>query len=316
MIDFEGQTVIVTGAGRGLGRLYALDIAQRGACVVVNDIGCSMHGEGVDRQVADLVVEEIRAAGGTAVASYDSVGSPEGGEAIARTALDHSGRIDAVVSNAGIFETAPFEDLTSEQWRGMLNTHLDGSFHLCQPAFRQMKSQGYGRFVLVASSAALFGLPNEAHYAAAKGGIFGLSNVLALEGAAHGILSNALLPTGYSRMVEQTDGSAVTGDSARSGGDNAFRQMIAPELVVPMVTFLASKTCTFSHRNYAACAGRYSRVFVGLGKGWLSPLESHPAAEDIEANIDAISATDTFTIPNSLFDEVAEAVEARRSNSN
>ncbi len=311
MIDFAGQTVIVTGAGRGLGRLYALDIARRGACVVVNDIGCSMHGEGGDRQIADSVVDEIRAAGGTAAASYDSVGSPEGGEAIVRSALDHTGRIDAVVSNAGIFDTAPFEELTSEQWRRMLNTHLDGSFHLCQPAFRQMKRQRYGRFVLVASSAALFGLPNEAHYAAAKGGIFGLSNVLALEGAAHGILSNALLPTGYSRMVEQTDGTAVTGESDRSGVENAFRRMIEPELVVPMVTFLASRACTFTHQNYAACAGRYSRVFVGLGQGWLSPGGSRPAAEDIDANIAAISATDTYTIPNSLFDEVAEAIGLR-----
>ncbi len=311
MIDFAGQTVIVTGAGRGLGRLYALDMARRGACVVVNDIGCSMHGDGSDRKVADAVVEEIRAAGGTAVASYNSVGTPEGGEAIVRTAMDHTGRVDAVVSNAGIFDTAPFEELTSEQWRRMLNTHLDGGFHICQPAFRRMKRQGYGRLVMVASSAALFGLPNEAHYAAAKGGIFGLSNVLALEGAAHGIFSNALLPTGYSRMVEQTDGSAVTGESAEAGGDNPFRQMIAPELVVPMVTFLASKACTFSHRGYAACAGRYSRVFVGLAEGWLSPNGSRPAAEDIAANIDAISATETHSMPNSLFDEVAEVMALR-----
>jgi NAD(P)-dependent dehydrogenase (short-subunit alcohol dehydrogenase family) len=286
-------------------------MAQRGACVVVNDIGCSMHGEGNNRQVADQVVDEIHEAGGTAIASYDSVGSPEGGEAIVRTALSHSGRVDAVVSNAGIFDTSPFEDLSAGQWRNMLNTHLDGSFHLCQPAFRHMKQQGYGRLVLVASSAALFGLPNEAHYAAAKGGIFGLSNVLALEGAAHGVLSNALLPTGYSRMVEQTDGSAVTGDAVQSGDDNPFRRMIAPELVVPMVTFLASRNCTFSHRNYAACAGRYSRVFVGLAQGWLSPSDSRPTAEDIESNIDAISATETFTIPNSLFDEVGEAMGLR-----
>jgi NAD(P)-dependent dehydrogenase (short-subunit alcohol dehydrogenase family) len=256
-------------------------------------------------------VDEIHEAGGTAIASYDSVGSPEGGEAIVRTALSHSGRVDAVVSNAGIFDTSPFEDLSAGQWRNMLNTHLDGSFHLCQPAFRHMKQQGYGRLVLVASSAALFGLPNEAHYAAAKGGIFGLSNVLALEGAAHGVLSNALLPTGYSRMVEQTDGSAVTGDAVQSGDDNPFRRMIAPELVVPMVTFLASRNCTFSHRNYAACAGRYSRVFVGLAQGWLSPSDSRPTAEDIESNIDAISATETFTIPNSLFDEVGEAMGLR-----
>lgn len=311
MIDFEGQTVIVTGAGRGLGRLYALDFARRGACVVVNDIGCSMHGEGTDSRIADEVAEAIAAAGGTAVANYDSVATPEGGEAIIRAARDATGRVDAVVSNAGIFDTAPFEDLTSRQWRRMLETHLDGAFHLCQPAFRQMKLQGYGRFVLVASSAALFGLPNEAHYAAAKGGVFGLSNVLALEGAAHGILSNALLPTGYSRMVEQTQGSAVTGDSAASGDDNPFRRIIAPELVVPMVTFLASRACDFTHHAFAACAGRYSRVFAGLSQGWLSPPGSQPAAEDIESHLAEISDTGTFTIPGSLFDEVAEACALR-----
>ena len=315
MIDFTGQTVIVTGAGRGLGRLYALELARRGACIVVNDIGCSMHGTGEDRQIADQVVDEIRADGGTAIASHASVGSPQGGEAIVRAALDHSGRVDAIVSNAGIFDTAPFEELTARQWRNMLNTHLDGSFHLCQPAFRQMMRQGYGRIVLVASSAALFGLLNEAHYAAAKGGVFGLSNVLALEGAAHGILANALLPTGYSRMVEQTDGSAVTGKGTQSDGDNPFRRMIAPELVVPMVTFLASRACTFSHRAYAACAGRYSRVFVGLAQGWLSPSGSTPTAEDIHDNIDAVSATESFTIPNSLFDEVKEAIGLRAQTS-
>jgi NAD(P)-dependent dehydrogenase (short-subunit alcohol dehydrogenase family) len=312
MIDFKGQTVIVTGAGRGLGRLYALEIARRGGAVVVADTGGSMKGDGRDAQVADEVVAEIRKAGGIAVACYESVADQAGGQAIVDAALDINGKVDAVVSNAGIFDTVPFEDLSAEQWRRMLNVHLDGSFHVCQPAFRHMKRQGYGRFVMVSSSAALFGLPSEAHYAAAKAGIFGLSNVLALEGAKYGIFSNALLPTGHSRMVTQTAGADVTGDLTASAEANPFRQMIAPELVVPMVTFLASKACDFSHRAYAACAGRYSRVFVGLAQGWLSVAGSRPSAEDIAANLKQVSATDAFTIPNSLFDEVAEAIELRR----
>src|SRR5262252_910589 len=135
MIDFEDQVVIVTGAGRGLGRLYAMEIARRGGSVVVNDLGGRCNGEGSDASVADRVVEEIESAGGVAVASHDSVATPEGGNAIVRTALDRFGRLDAVVSNAGIFQTAEFEKLGVDDWRRMLNVHLDGSFHLSQPAF-------------------------------------------------------------------------------------------------------------------------------------------------------------------------------------
>jgi NAD(P)-dependent dehydrogenase (short-subunit alcohol dehydrogenase family) len=163
LIDFSGQAVIVTGAGRGLGRLYALEFARRGAQVVVNDLGGSVDGVGADPSVADGVVEEIEAAGGVAVASYDSVETPEGGKAIAACAVNHFGRIDAVVSNAGIFRTPSFEELTPDEWRRMLRVHLDGAFHLSQPAFRVMKAQSYGRFVFIASSAGLFGQPNSAH---------------------------------------------------------------------------------------------------------------------------------------------------------
>src|SRR5215470_12748498 len=130
MIDFTGQVVIVTGAGRGLGRLYAIEIARRGGTVVVNDLGGTMHGEGSDPSVADEVVLEIERAGGVAVASHDSVADPEGGEAIVRNTVDRFGRLDAVVSNAGIFQTAEFERLAVDDWRRMLNVHLDGAFHL------------------------------------------------------------------------------------------------------------------------------------------------------------------------------------------
>ncbi|MFZ0905571.1 MAG: SDR family NAD(P)-dependent oxidoreductase, partial [Mycobacterium sp.] len=143
MIDFTGQVVIVTGAGRGLGRLYALELARRGAAVVVNDLGGSMHGDGADTSVADAVVQEIERAGGVAAASHDSVDSPEGGEAIVRIAIDQFGRLDAVVSNAGIFNSVPFEDLSQADWRRMLSVHLDGGFYVSQPAYREMKAAGY-----------------------------------------------------------------------------------------------------------------------------------------------------------------------------
>lgn len=298
MIDFTGQVAVVTGAGRGLGRLYAIELARRGASVVVNDVGGTMHGDGADPRVADRVVQEIERAGGVAVASHDSVDSPEGGAAIIRAATDRFGRVDTVVSNAGIFNTAPFDQLSHADWRRMLSVHLDGGFHLSQPAFRVMKAQGYGRFVFIASSAGLFGQPLAAHYAAAKTGLLGLTNVIAVEGAPHGILANTVLPFGHSRMVTETvnDPSAI----AASG----FLSSIRPELVVPIVVFLASRACGFSHHNYSACAGRYARVFVGLGEGWLAKPGSHPTAEDIAAHLEDVSATEPFTVPMSIFDEV------------
>jgi NAD(P)-dependent dehydrogenase (short-subunit alcohol dehydrogenase family) len=305
MIDFKDQVVIVTGAGRGLGRLYAMEIARRGGSVVVNDLGGTMGGEGSDSCVADEVVESIRRTGGVAVASYDSVASPEGGEAIVRTAVERFGRLDAVISNAGIFSSVAFEELSPEQWRRMLNVHLDGSFYLSQPAFRVMKSQGYGRFVFIASSAGLFGMPQEAHYAAAKAGIVGLSNVIAIEGQSCGILANSVLPTGYSRMLFET----VGGEEIAM--ESEYLRSLDPKLVVPMVVFLASRACEVTHHNYAACAGRYSRVFVGLSQGWLAEPGAEPTADDIAAHLEKVSATEPYTVPSSIFDEVAEICALR-----
>jgi NAD(P)-dependent dehydrogenase (short-subunit alcohol dehydrogenase family) len=297
MIDFTGQVAVVTGAGRGLGRLYAIELARRGASVVVNDLGGAMDGEGSDATVADQVVAEITGAGGVAVASHDSVDSPAGGEAIVRTAVDHFGRLDAVVSNAGIFNSIPFEELTPDDWRRMLRVHLDGGFYLAQPAYRLMKSQGYGRFVFVASSAGMFGQHLEAHYAAAKAGLVGLTNVIALEGAPHGILANTVLPFGLSRMVTETLGDPAVLE------ENGFFKAIRPELVAPIVVFLASRACELSHQNYSACGGRFARVFVGLAEGWLAEPGS-PTAEDIVAHLAEVTATEPFTVPGSIYEEV------------
>lgn len=306
MIDFTDQAVIVTGAGRGLGRLYALELARRGAAVVVNDLGGSMRGGGADPGVADQVVKEIEDAGGVAVASHESVASPDGGAAIVQTAVDRFGRLDAVVSNAGIFDTVAFDELAVDDWRRMLNVHLDGGFHLSQPAFRVMKAQGYGRFVFIASSAGLFGQPNSAHYAAAKAGLVGLMNVIAIEGEPHGILANSVLPFGYSRMVTET-----IGEPDEPPDESSFLAAIDPDLVVPLVVFLASRACGFTHHSYSACAGRFARVFVGLGEGWLSERGSKPTAEDVEAHLAEMSATQPFTVPASIFDEVAEICTRR-----
>jgi len=298
MIEFTGQAVIVTGAGRGLGRLYAIELGRRGASVVVNDLGGSMHGSGADPNVADQVVAEIVRAGGIAVASHDSVDSPEGGAAIVRTAVESFGRLDAVVSNAGIFNSAAFEELSADDWRQMIGVHLDGAFYLSQPAYRVMKSQDYGRFVFISSSGGMFGQPLEAHYAAAKAGLVGLANVIAIEGAAHGIRANTVLPFGYSRMVTETVGDP------KALEETGFLKVIRPELVVPIVIFLASRACELSHHNYSACAGRFARVFVGLGDGWLAEADSDPTADEIASHLSEISATEPFSVPASIFEEV------------
>jgi NAD(P)-dependent dehydrogenase (short-subunit alcohol dehydrogenase family) len=303
MIDFTGQVAIVTGAGRGLGRLYAIELARRGAAVVVNDLGGSMHGDGADTSVADAVVDEIERAGGVAAASHDSVDSPQGGEAIVRTAIDRFGRLDAVVSNAGIFNSVPFEDLSQADWRRMLSVHLDGGFYLSQPAYREMKAAGYGRFVFISSSGGMFGQPLEAHYAAAKAGLVGLANVIAIEGAQHGILANTVLPFGFSRMVTETV------EDPKALEETGFLKVIQPELVVPIVAFLASRACEFTHQNYSACAGRFSRVFVGLSEGWLAEPGSSPTADDVAAHLAEVSATEPFTVPGSIFEEVFAVCE-------
>jgi NAD(P)-dependent dehydrogenase (short-subunit alcohol dehydrogenase family) len=300
-IDFEGQVAVVTGAGRGLGRLYALELGRRGAQVVVNDIGGSMEGRGFDVTVADAVVAEIVAAGGEAVASHDSVDSPEGGAAIVQTALDAFGRVDAVISNAGIYGTVAFDELSVDQWRRMLGIHLDGAFYLAQPAYRVMKAQGYGRFVFVASSIGAFGEVGNAHYSSAKGGIIGLTNTLAVEGAPHGIKANATLPIGFSRMVTETVGDDVDEISQR------FYDAIQPERVAPMAVYFASRACELTHHNVSSGAGRYARAFMGLTPGWFADRDGPvPTVEDIASHLDEITSTDGFWIPMSMADEAVD----------
>jgi NAD(P)-dependent dehydrogenase (short-subunit alcohol dehydrogenase family) len=296
VIDFEGQVAVVTGAGRGLGRLYALDLARRGAQVVVNDIGTSMSGAGADQAVADAVVEEIVGSGGAAVASHDSVDTPEGGAAIVATATDAFGRLDAVVSNAGIYEMVPFEDLTTEQWQRMRSVHLDGAFHLAQPTYRVMKDQGGGRIVFVTSNTAAFGQETTAHYAAAKGGIIGLTHALANEAAPHGIRVNAVLPVGRTRMMLDS-----LGRGERHAVVDQLFEACTPELVVPLVTYFASSSCEVTHQLVSAVAGRYARVFLGLGEGWLG---DEPTAEDVAEHVAEITATEPHSVPAAVADEI------------
>jgi NAD(P)-dependent dehydrogenase (short-subunit alcohol dehydrogenase family) len=299
VVDFKKQVVVVTGAGRGMGRLFALDFAKRGASVVVNDLGGAFGGGGADTSVAQAVVDEIKAAGGAAIASGESVATPEGGAAIIETAVSAFGRVDAVVSNAGIVGNIPFEDMTHQLWTDMLAVHVNGAFNVSQPAYRVMKKQGYGRFVFMGSSAGMFGVGGQAHYAAAKAGIFGLKNVIAIEGAAHGILANYVMPWGTTRMITEAHAH-----QAKMLEMPLFKLM-QPDRVTPMVVYLASRECSVSYQNYSAGAGRYARLFAGLGPGWFAG-DDMASADDIAAHFAEISATDPYYVASSVVDESIE----------
>ena len=313
-LRFDGRVAVITGAGGGLGRGYALDLAARGAAVVVNDLGGSFDGRGSSTSMADAVVEEIRAKGGKAVASYDSVSTSTGGQAIVQCALDHFGRIDALVSNAGTLRNAPFDELADDTIDAMLQVHLKGGFNVSRPAFRAMKQQGYGRIVLASSAAGVLGNEQQAAYGAAKAGLVGLMNVLSLEGAAHGIKANALLPTAMSRMAAAMDPKMLEGVGAlyASLGDK-LGNTADPAFVTPLVTYLCSEACASSHGIYSATLGRYARVFVGMARGWVGPRDAPPSAEDIAAHWAEVCDERGAEQPDSLlreFEMVARLLKA------
>jgi NAD(P)-dependent dehydrogenase (short-subunit alcohol dehydrogenase family) len=289
-ISFIDRVAIVTGAGGGLGRTYALDLASRGASVVINDLGGATDGTGGDASAAQKVVEEITAKGGHAVASHDSVATPEGGQAIVQTALDTFGTVDIVINNAGILRDRSFAKLAPEDTEAVLDVHLKGAFHVSQPAFRVMKEKGYGRFVFTASNAGLFGNFGQTNYGAAKMGLVGLSNVLALEGAKANIKSNVIAPIASTRMTQELLG--------------ALASSLQPELVTPMVVYLSSEACEYSHEVFSAGGGRYARVFVGLAPGWFAGKGTEVSAEDVAAHIDEIRAQDGYIVPGSIADEI------------
>lgn len=305
-IRFDQQVVIITGAGGGLGRHYALELARRGASVVVNDLGGAFDGKGGGNAMADQVCEEIRAAGGKAVPNYDSVASAAGGEAIVRTALDAFGKVDIVINNAGHLRNAAFGEIPQSDLDSLIEVHLKGAFYVSQPAFKVMKQQGYGRFLFTASGAGYFGNPEQAAYAAAKTGMLGLMNVVAIEGAAHGIKANALLPSAASRMIEAMK------PEHRAHYESVFRDLaplvknaIDPQYVMPLVLYLVSAACESTHSTYTASWGRFARVFVGPGLGWAGPREVPATPEQVAAHWAQINDPAGFTELSQLNDEYA-----------
>jgi NAD(P)-dependent dehydrogenase (short-subunit alcohol dehydrogenase family) len=309
-ISFAGRVAIVTGAGGGLGREYALDLARRGASVVVNDLGTNSDGTGQPSPMADAVVAEIRTAGGTAVASYDSVATSAGGEAIVATAVKAFGRVDVLINNAGILRNAPFDVLPDSTIDAMLDVHLKGGFNVTRPAFRVMKKQRYGRILFASSAAGMFGNAEQSAYGAAKAGLVGLMNVLSQEGKEHGVLCNALLPTAASRMGEQMSAQQMKdfGEVYASAGAYLGNSATAP-FVTPLVVYLVSEACQSTHGIYSASLGRYARVFLAASDGWVGPRDEAPPAEDIAAHFGEITGIGHFSIPASLTDEFVEIIK-------
>lgn len=294
-IGFEGQVAVITGAGGGLGRGYALELARRGARVVVNDVGATLAGEAVEDgepvNAADVVVAEIEAAGGEAVANTESVATVEGGESIVQSALDTFGRVDIVISNAGIIRDAAFAKLEPGNLDAVFDVHLRGAFFVSQPAFRVMKEQGYGRFLFAGSGAGIFGNFGQSNYAAAKMGLVGLSNVLAIEGQRTGITSNVIAPGALTRMTE-----AVAGPLAG---------VLDASHVTPMAIYLVSRECEFTHEVFSAQGGHFARIFVGRTDGWFAGTEGVATVEDIAANIEEIRSEHGYVVPSDFGQELA-----------
>ncbi|GGB91997.1 short-chain dehydrogenase [Novosphingobium endophyticum] len=254
---FDGRVAVITGAGRGLGRAYALLLAARGARVVVNDLGGAIRGDRPDTSVAQGVVDEIVAAGGQAIANADSVATPEGGRAIIQAALDTWGRVDVLIHNAGNVRYGSIRELSAQDLRAVLDVHLLGAFHVVQPAFGLMCDAGYGRIVLTSSVGGLYGNERCVNYGMSKSAMLGLGNIAALEGEAFGVKCNTIVPGALTRMAE--------------GLDTSQYPPMEPELVAPVVGWLAHESCPVTGETIASMAGRVARMFVAETRGVYRP---------------------------------------------
>ncbi|MFI7034819.1 SDR family oxidoreductase [Microbispora rosea] len=292
-LRFDGKVAIVTGAGHGLGRSHALLLGRRGAKVVVNDLGGALDGSGASSGPAAEVAELIVKNGGEAVASTDNVATPEGAEAIVRTALDAFGRVDVVVNNAGILRDRSFGKMTVEEFDAVIAVHVRGSFLVSRAAFPHMKEQAYGRIVNTSSPAGLFGNFGQANYSTAKMGLVGLTKTLGIEGARANIKANAIAPVAWTRMTE----TLLPAE---------FESRFTPERVSPLVAYLAHESCETTGEVFSVGAGRIARVFVAEGPGWRT---DDLTIEAIRDNWEAVMAEQPY-LPTTLGQQAGASLQA------
>lgn len=279
-IRFDGRVAIVTGAGSGLGRTYALELAKRGAKVVVNDLGGQRDGSGESFLPADKVVSEIRAGNGQATANYDNAATPEGGKNIVNTAIKHFGTVDIVINNAGILRDKSFAKMPEDQWLAVIDVHLNAAYYVTQPAFGIMKDKGYGRILLTTSAAGLYGNFGQSNYAAAKMGLVGLMNTLSIEGRSYNIYTNAVAPVAATRLTADIFPEDVL-------------DRMKPEYVAPLVLYLCSEASSETGCIFNAGMGYFNRVAITTGAGvFLGDSGQRLSPEDIQDHIDQIKTID------------------------
>lgn len=284
---------VVTGAGRGLGRAYALLLAARGASVVVNDLGASVEGDGADAGPAAEVVAEIAATGGSAVPDTSDVAAEPGAAALIDTALRAFGRVDVLITNAGIMRWSAFPDVTVDDLERHLHVHVEGSFLPARAAWPHLVEQGYGRIVMTTSTG-LLGLPGNTAYGTAKGGVIGLARSLALTGRDHGIRVNCIAPAATTRMA--------------AGGRGPE---LAPEDVAPMAAYLAHEACPVTGEILTAGGGRFARLFLGSTAGYVHP-DHEPTLEDVAGHWAEITDEAGYSVPTDLVDWSTQFLSHRR----
>ncbi len=268
-ISFEGQVALVTGAGGGLGRAYALDLAKRGAKVVVNDLGGDPFGQGENRSAAQKVVDEIKEAGGQAIPNYDSVASYDGGFNMVKQAMDEWGRLDVVICNAGILRDVAFHNMSEDDWDKVFSVHIKGSFTVLRAAWPVFRQQSYGRVVLTSSSSGIWGNFGQANYGAAKTAMVGLMNVLKQEGLKYNVKVNTIAPVAGTRLTQTVMPQEMV-------------DRLKPDLVVPAVVYLVSKECEDSGLIIEAGAGRFSRAVLVKGPVVETGLDDVKTAEWVQ----------------------------------